>query len=410
MQPPESDNVKSAFVSRLTLKNYKSVAACEVELAPFTALVGPNGAGKSNILDSLRFVADSLRNSLEWALRDRGGIGEVRRRSRGHPTHFSIGLNLNLPSGATATYAFKVGSSKARSFTVQEELCNVWRDGPSGKNVSRYHVRNGELVGASRELPAAIEQDRLYLGVISGIPDFRPVYDALTRMGFYNLSPTRIRELQSPDPAEVLARDGGNIASILTLLQNNDPAAKERIVQYLGTVVPGLKAVDVRLLGPKETIEFRQEVAGDDHPWTFWAASMSDGTLRALGILVALFQGRSVSHMPVPLVGIEEPEASLHPAAANTLASAILEAANFTQVIITSHSPDLLDHEDIPSESILAVVADKGKTIVGPVDNGSREALRDGLYTPGELLRLQQLQPEPATVAQPSLFRDDPLP
>ena len=64
----------SRTITRVRLRNYKSVAACDVELAPLTLLVGPNGSGKSNFLDALRFTAQALRFSLDHALRDRGGI------------------------------------------------------------------------------------------------------------------------------------------------------------------------------------------------------------------------------------------------------------------------------------------------------------------------------------------------
>ena len=63
--------------TRVTLRNYKSIAACDVSPAPLSFLVGPNGSGKSNFLDALRFVADALRSSLGDALSERGGIGEV---------------------------------------------------------------------------------------------------------------------------------------------------------------------------------------------------------------------------------------------------------------------------------------------------------------------------------------------
>ena len=74
------------LLTRVVLRNYKSIAACDVAPAQLSFLVGPNGSGKSNFLDALRFIADSLRFSIDHALRDRGGINEVRRRSGGHPT------------------------------------------------------------------------------------------------------------------------------------------------------------------------------------------------------------------------------------------------------------------------------------------------------------------------------------
>ena len=85
-------NQSSVFIRRVVLHNYMSIARCSVELRSLNFLVGQNGAGKSNFLDALRFLADSLNTSVEHALRDRGGIGEVRRRSAGHPTHFGLRL------------------------------------------------------------------------------------------------------------------------------------------------------------------------------------------------------------------------------------------------------------------------------------------------------------------------------
>ena len=74
---------KAVFLKRVALNNYKSIKVCGVSLGPLTFLVGPNGAGKSNFLDALRLTSESLNTSLEQALRDRGGINEVRRRSFG---------------------------------------------------------------------------------------------------------------------------------------------------------------------------------------------------------------------------------------------------------------------------------------------------------------------------------------
>ena len=77
-------------ITRVRLRHYRSIAACDVDLGPIALLVGANGSGKSSFLDSLRLVSDSLQTTLDHALRDRGGIAEVRRRATGHPTHFGI--------------------------------------------------------------------------------------------------------------------------------------------------------------------------------------------------------------------------------------------------------------------------------------------------------------------------------
>ena len=111
----------STFITRVVLKNYKSIAACDVRLRPLMFLVGPNGAGKSNFLDALRFVADALNSSRDHALRDRGGIKEVRRQSKGRPNRFSIHLEFTLPESFTGYYTIRIGACPREGFEVQKE-------------------------------------------------------------------------------------------------------------------------------------------------------------------------------------------------------------------------------------------------------------------------------------------------
>ena len=383
---------KAQFLHRVVLKNYKSIAACDVQLQPLTFLVGANGAGKSNFLDALRFVSDALRTTLDHALRDRGGIKEVRRRSSGHPTHFGIRLEFTLRDGTTGSYAFEVGALPNGGYEVQTEECQVTK-GPRGRP-EYFQVRRGTVQSSVQAAPAA-SGDRLYLVNASGLPEFRPVYEAFSRMGFYNLNPESIRDLQPSDPGELLARDGSNIASVLSQMDLHNPTMKKRIEEYLAKVAPGIQGIDVKALGSKDTLEFRQAVKGSDHPWRFLAANMSDGTLRALGILVALLQSPNGNHAWIPLVGIEEPEVALHPGAAGVLRDSLRDASQVRQIVVTSHSPDLLDDESLDSNSILVVIADHGTTKVGPLDQVGRNALHSHLYTAGELLRLSQLEPDP---------------
>lgn len=392
----------STFITRVVLKNYKSIAACDVRLGPLTFLVGRNGSGKSNFLDALRFVADALNSRLEHAINDRGGINDVRRRSRGHPNHFFIRLEFILPEGLTGHYAFRIGARKRNNgkrdkygeYRVQTEECKLQNEKLLTPEVY-FRVDEGVVTDTSVKVAPAAATDRLYLVNASGLPEFLPVYEAFSRMGFYNLNPDKIRELQAPDPGDVLVRDGGNLTSVLTQLA---PTVKRSIEEYLEDVVPGVHAVDVKALGHMATLEFRQKIAGDKDPWRFLSNNMSDGTLRVLGILVALFQGDHDMQKRVPLVGIEEPEIALHPAAAAALLEALRDAARKKQVITTSHSPDLLDDKHLDVDSILAVEAHDGNTVIAPIDEVGRSVVRDKLFTTGELLRRDQLQPDPAFV------------
>lgn len=379
-----------ALISKVTLRNYKSIASCKVDLSSLTFLVGPNGSGKSNFLDGIRFVADALRTSLDHALRDRGAIKEVRRRSGGHPNHFAIRLDFTLNTGAIGHYSFRVGAKPSGGFEVQNEECKLAM--PETLTEAWFHVQSGRIMGSSAGvLPPAVS-DRLFLVAASGLPEFRPVYDALSRMSFYNLNPRVMADMQKPDAGELLAREGWNSASVFGKLPE---AARNSITDYLGKIVPGIAGVEAKTLGSQETLEFRQTVKGQKHPWRFLASSMSDGTLRAFGILLALFQGQGRNGEAPPLVGLEEPEVALHPAASGVLLGALRTASSISQIVVTSHSSDLLDDTDIPAESILSVENRDGITVIGRIDEAGRSVLKEKLFTPGELLRQNQLSPAP---------------
>jgi predicted ATPase len=384
------------LLTRIGVRNYKSIPACDVQPAQLCFLVGPNGSGKSNFMDALRFVTDSLRFSLDHALRERGGINEVRRRSSGHPNHFGIRLEFSL-ADARGYYAFHIGAGQQGKYWIKQEECRILPRAGSG-DPAFYEIMDGELARSTLTHAPSVSRDRLYLVSLSGTPAFRPVADALSNMGFYNLNPDQIRDLQSPDPGDLLRRDGSNLASVFANLAARAPELKARVEEYLGKVVPGISGVEAVPVGPKQTLQFRQEVRGAEHPWKFFANGMSDGTLRALGVLVASFQGAGNGDSVRRLIGIEEPEAALHPAAAGVLFDSLQDASDQAQILVTSHSADLLDVQTLPDESILAVTAEHGETRIGPLDEAGRSALRDHLYTAGELLRMDQLRPDPKRV------------
>ncbi|WP_156427927.1 AAA family ATPase [Thiohalocapsa sp. ML1] len=172
----------TVFLTRVVLRNYKSIAGCDVRLGPLTYLLGPNGSGKSNFVDALHLVRDALSGSLDHALNERGGLNEVRRRSGGHPTHFGIRLEFQLPDdGPQGYYAFRVGAVRGGDYEVQTERCVIgerYGKGPS------FHLVKGQMENTSEAVFPATTADRLGLVAASGLTAFRPLFDALTSMGF----------------------------------------------------------------------------------------------------------------------------------------------------------------------------------------------------------------------------------
>ena len=374
-------------IRQVAIRNYKSIGQALVSLEPFTVLVGPNGAGKSNFIDALAFVQECLSESVELAFKNRGGIAAVRRRSAGHPTHITIRLVVDLAEGVSADYAFEIAAKPTERFSIARERCVVKR---FMEVTHEFDVRNGVFTKEIPGIRPRVTPDRLALFAASATDEFRPVYDFLTSMRFYSISPVSLRELQDPDPGDFLKRDGSNAAAVLKRIRDEDNGGERyhRVCRLLSRVVQGLKGVDYRTVGQKETLQFKQDVGLKD-PWTFDALNMSDGTLRVLGVFLAVYQPGRHS-----LVAVEEPEATVHPAVAEIVVEVLMDAANERQILLTTHSPDILDQKGLQDTQLRVVTMDQSRTLISTLAQSSRDAIRKHLYTPGELLRSGELAPD----------------
>ena len=375
----------TASIRHVAIRNFKSLGSVSVPLQRLTVLVGPNGSGKSNFVQALAFVQEGLAKSIDVAFTTRGGVGAVRRRSGGHPWHIGVRLGLDLGDGARADYAFEIAAKPKERFRVSHERCIVQR--PLQERFE-FEIRDGIFEVPIPGIRPRVEPDRFALYAASATEEFRPVYDFLSRMRFYSIAPDRVREQQEADPGEVLKPDGGNAAAVLKRLRDQDPEGYDRVCRLLARAVEGVERVEYALAGDKETLRFRQDI-GLKHPWDFPAISMSDGTLRLLGLLLAVYQSGLAS-----VVAIEEPEATVHPAIAELVLQVLRDAASERQIVITTHSPDLLDSTGLRDEEILAVTKERGTTLIAPLAPAARQAIRERLYTPGELLRDNELTPD----------------
>jgi predicted ATPase len=388
------------FIKRVRIRNYKSLANCDVELGALTVLVGRNGAGKSSFLDALSFVADTLRTSLDHAVRVRGGWREIRSRfCEQDDAKFPMAIGLEMTHRSRSgerRVVFELGfapSAEHGGIRFIKERIEFFREGDQPEY--GYVVEDGKVVWStfqSEDLPPVLP-DRPFLAYWLGGSVARDVYDSLCRIGVYDFNPEAMRTPRAADAGEILRRDGSNIASVVGRIAAGPPGVMDRLVGYLSTIVPGVTSVERAELGPVETLRFRQTGGPSSDPLEFYATSMSDGTLRALGALVALAQpGEGTA--PVRLVGIEEPEAALHPAAAGALMGALQEAAVLRQVIVTTHSPDLLNEIDPETDRLLVAESRDGGTVIAPMNRASRESIKEHLGSPGELLRMDFLQPD----------------
>jgi len=394
------------FISRVRVRNYKSIGRCDVRLGPLAVLVGPNGSGKSHFLGALDFLCRAVATSPGLALEEHGGLNAVLRQGPGHPGSFSIAVEAGLPGwpaqpGSAASYALEIGRAQnaARGVTVLHESCELREPGGAAVAFSAASGQARLTLATGRSLKAfAVEPGRLFLPAAASHAGFASLYASLTRPAFYSFRTGSLRRPQRSAACPVLRRHGEGLAEVLAALSARPGAAKARVDAYLSAIVPGATGIGAREVNGRQAVVLRTDVNGS--AFEFGPEAISDGTVRSAAVLAALFQPRALSG-ELPLVGIEEPGTALHPAVAGVLFDAITEASGHVQVIATSQSADLLDREDLDPAVIRAVAMRDGLTVIGEVDEASQETARRKLYTLGELMRASQLSPETGQEAAP---------
>jgi predicted ATPase len=368
--------------------NFRSFREVTFRPGDLTAVVGANAAGKSSVIDVFRFISDSLRLSLYTAIERRGGIRAVRHISPTRPRNCRIWIELEFANDYRARYSFRIRSEAGGSYSVPEEECRVTR---FDETIARIALKGGRVVDQHSsfafypeftEHSPGLDPTALGLPIYGAIPDISPVLSALRDMRLYNIIPDKLRELQDPDEGLELLPDGSNAASVL---RNLDPADRAELIAMLEYVVPGVLDVDDVSHGNKLTLQFTQQASAGRNK--FEALQMSDGTLRLLGLLLALYQRDTPGFM-----AIEEPEATIHIAALNALVEVFRSRSDRTQIVLTTHSADILDAVDV--DSIYLVTSEGGHSILSPVSDESKAAVHSALFTPGELLRSGGLQPQ----------------
>ncbi len=388
-------------IRTLILKRFRSIPGDAIALDNPIFLVGRNGSGKSNLVDAFAFLAEAMVSPLHAVFDRRGGIAAVRNRSpvRSHPPNLGLGVKLGqLGDEVTeAHYAFEIKAQKGHGFEVVREQCVV--HGPSGPSWFNRD-RNGFRSNVA-SLKPALEPSWLGLPVVGGEASFAPVLRTLAGMRVYSIQPSRLREMQDPDSGVGLRPDGSNAASVLQEIGRQSRDDVERIGELLASIVPQTTSVRPIKHGNKLSLEFTQEW-GEKKRLKFEGFTVSDGTLRALGLLVAVYQ------RPTPsLIVLEEPEVTIHPGALPAILDLLRHAARSMQVVITTHSPDVLDVDWLKDRNLRIVDWKEGATRIRPLSLGTREVLQEHLQTPGELLRSNALWEEHDGPEEPAgLFED----
>ena len=370
------------MIRSLAVSNYRSLGPdTHLEFERLSVLIGPNGSGKSNALDVLTFVRDAVLQGLPAAVSNRGGIDSVRRRSHGHPYNVAVQLSIQLDAGA-ADYAFEITGDRKEEYRVKSETVSV----RTGKERHHYE-RNGSAWQGPAGLAPRLDPQSLALTTLGGDTRFKALVDYLSQLTVYAIFPDVLREPQKFDATRPMKRHGENWVSILRELLKEP--AKDELIKGLAKLTGDIEDARVTSAAGYLVAEFKQEAKARHGKRWFDASQQSDGTLRVAGLLTALLQSPTL-----PVVGVEEPELTVHPGALPMLVDYLHQASELAQVLVTTHSPILLDVLDIDRDAVLVVNRTEGITRIQRVPPDRLEPVRKSLLRLGDLFISGDLQLE----------------
>lgn len=332
-------------ITHLSLKNWRTFKNLDVDVGQRLVIIGPNASGKSNLLDAVRFLRDlsSPGGGLQDAVASRGGLGRVRCLFARNNNHGHVRVAVTLGD-----------DEDCRQWTYEIDVRNE-RAGRHRVIVERELVLHGDEVILERpdehddKDPERLTQTALEQ--ISANRAFRPIAEFLAEVRYLHLVPQVIRDATRANDAVDDPFGGDFIARMNRVAPRTRDAWLRRVTEALRVAVPQFKSLAVVV-----------DAAGHPHletRYTNWRETgarqderdMSDGTLRLIGLLWSLVE---VGKKGAPVL-LEEPELSLHPAVVRQLPGVLARAqrTNGAQVMLTTHSPDLLADEGLGADEVL---------------------------------------------------------
>ena len=370
------------MITKAFVEHYKSLEKFDAPLRRLTVLVGRNGSGKSNFIDAIRLARDAVVLGLDRAISERHGIDSIRQWSPSKPYLVTIRLHVKTVHG-NGYLGFALASKRGNHSVRREEggwLDRSYSRDADGSVMVRTHGQH--------EVQAVAEQaEELFLRQFDA-REFRALARAVSSFEAYSIYPNILRTPQKSSSDSQLSSTADNLTSIFKMLtrskRQSHVLARSEIIESMRAVMPALENIRVQSLGGLMVPVFRVK-EGDGRAHDFNVSQVSDGTLRVLGLLTAMYQ----PFRPAVLA-MEEPEQTVNPGIIAVLADAMKEVSMRSQILITTHSPDLVDKFDDP-ESVLAVDMVDGLTRMGSVTEDQRQAVKDRLFTLGELMSIEGL-------------------
>ncbi len=377
--------------AHIVLENWRNFGHVDVPLQNRAFLVGPNASGKSNFLDAFRFLRDIVTpgGGFQKAVTNRGGVSRIRNLAARRYSGIVVEVALQEKEALVWRYRVAFAQDKQRRPILKEE--KVWR--------------GSDLILDRPDDEDRVDEERLrqtYLEQTIANREFRGIADFFASVHYYHLVPQLVR-----DPDRSIGRQadpyGGDFLEQIAGTQKHTQEARLRRIQAaLRVAVPQLS--ELKLAKDQRGVPHLYGNYEHWRPRGAWQteADFSDGTLRLMGLLWSLLEGSG------PLL-LEEPELSLHPEIVRYIPQMMLRVQRgrkraARQVLLSTHSSDLLRDEGIAADEVLLLIpSQEGSDVrVGAHIPEVRQLLEAGLTVAEVVIPRTQ----PVNAAQLALFGD----
>jgi predicted ATPase len=361
-------------LTKIALRNWKNFRSLEVDIGDRLFIVGANASGKSNFLDALRFMRDIVKpgGGLQYAVSLRGGIPKIRCLSAREQTR--IGIDIDFLDANNSNWNYKLALRQQtrgnRNTVIDHEI--MIQDG-----IKRLE-RPDENDKADEE-----RLTQTHLEQITTNKEFRDIVHFLESMKYTHLVP-QLLKFPEAFSGHDLPEDPFGKGFLHTIAKTPIETRQKRlgkIQKILQVAIPQLD--DLKYI--EDAGQPRLEAT-----YKHWRQSgakqtetqFSDGTLRFIGLLWSLLEGQGI-------LLLEEPELSLHTAIVEKLPELLNSAQRARkqkrQIILTTHSSELLSDKGISLSQILLLKTDKeGTTGESACRKEEIKAMLAGGLTPAE--------------------------
>ena len=341
-------------ITQLDIEGFRSLRNVSWFPGNLNVIIGPNGSGKSNLLQLLELISVSSQGRLGRYIQSLGGMDPIVWDGSAPSIKYSLKTNHNEGEPAPEHYELEIARLGAgSSYKIKKEL--LTKSHESQKTIKKKPIKilerysNKDVILDETEHTFAtpeefISEEESLLSIASGpFTNNRYIHafqrDLASIAVYHQLNTNQDAAIRQPTVSRMEKRvdpDGQNLISVLHTLYSGDRDFKNDINSAMKAAFGD--DFEELVFPPASDQRIQMRVRWKSLKREQSATELSDGTLRFLFLLTVL-----ANPSPAPIIAIDEPETGLHPSMLPLVAEFAVDAANRCQVILTTHSPQLLD-------------------------------------------------------------------